>query len=211
MKVGILSFQGSFLDHSKSIYELGYESLLIKQSKDLLSVDALILPGGESTAMKKINQFSNLLTDLDQLIKDGDLVIQGGIDKKVTYHDPCYLGRANNIYDPPRNLISILKSQILEMKRSRRKSFCCGAGGSQMFKEPENGTQDININRTEEALSLDPDIIVLGGGVSNIPFLYDEGKKAVYDNVFNDLIEIPILKNSLGDSAGVFGACLLNI
>ena len=62
MKVGILSFQGSFLDHSKSIHELGYESLLIKQSKDLTSVDALILPGGESTAMKKINQFSNLLT-----------------------------------------------------------------------------------------------------------------------------------------------------
>ena len=58
---------------------------------------------------------------------------------------------------------------------------------------------------------LDPDVIVLGGGVSNIPFLYDEGKKAVYDNVFSDLIESPILKNSLGDSAGVFGACLLNI
>jgi len=58
---------------------------------------------------------------------------------------------------------------------------------------------------------LDPDVIVLGGGVSNIPFLYDEGKKAVYDNVFSDLIEIPILKNSLGDSAGVFGACLLNV
>ena len=57
---------------------------------------------------------------------------------------------------------------------------------------------------------LDPDIIVLGGGVSNIPFLYDEGKKAVYDKVFSDSIETPILKNSLGDSAGVFGACLLN-
>ena len=58
---------------------------------------------------------------------------------------------------------------------------------------------------------LAPDVIVLGGGVSNIPFLYDEGKKAVYDNVFSDLIEIPILKNSPGDSAGVFGACLLNV
>jgi fructokinase len=56
---------------------------------------------------------------------------------------------------------------------------------------------------------LDPDVIVLGGGVSNIPFLYDEGKKAVYDKVFSDSIETPILKNSLGDSAGVFGACLL--
>jgi len=57
---------------------------------------------------------------------------------------------------------------------------------------------------------LDPDVIVLGGGASNIPFLYDEGKKAVYDKVFSDSIETPILKNSLGDSAGVFGACLLN-
>ena len=57
---------------------------------------------------------------------------------------------------------------------------------------------------------LDPDVIVLGGGVSNIPFLYDEGKKAVYDKVFSDSIETPILKNSLGDSAGVFGACLLS-
>jgi fructokinase len=56
---------------------------------------------------------------------------------------------------------------------------------------------------------LDPDIIILGGGVSNIPFLYDQGKKAVYDKVFTDSIETPILKNSLGDSAGVFGACLL--
>ena len=57
---------------------------------------------------------------------------------------------------------------------------------------------------------LDPNVIVLGGGVSNIPFLYDEGKKVVYDKVFSDSIETPILKNSLGDSAGVFGACLLN-
>ena len=55
---------------------------------------------------------------------------------------------------------------------------------------------------------LDPDVIVLGGGVSNIPFLYDQGKKAVYDKVFSDSIETPILKNSLGDSAGVFGACI---
>ena len=56
---------------------------------------------------------------------------------------------------------------------------------------------------------LDPDVIVLGGGVSNIPFLYDEGKKAVYDKVFSDSVDTPILKNSLGDSAGVFGACMI--
>ena len=71
MKVGILSFQGSFLDHSKSINELGHDSLLIKQSKDLDSIDALILPGGESTAMKKINEYSDLLSEIDQIIKDG--------------------------------------------------------------------------------------------------------------------------------------------
>ena len=71
MKVGILSFQGSFLDHAKSITEIGYHPLLIKQTKDLDSIDALILPGGESTAMKKINEFSDLLINLDQIIKDG--------------------------------------------------------------------------------------------------------------------------------------------
>ena len=56
---------------------------------------------------------------------------------------------------------------------------------------------------------LDPDVVVLGGGVSNIPFLYDEGKNLIYKNVFNDLVDTPILKNKLGDSAGVFGASLL--
>ena len=69
--------------------------------------------------------------------------------KKVTYHDP-YLGRGINVYDIPRELISFLGVELVEMKRSRRMSFCCGAGGSQMFKEPEKGFQDININRTEK-------------------------------------------------------------
>ena len=71
MKVGILSFQGSFLDHAKSISEIGFNPLLIKQTKDLDSIDALILPGGESTAMKKINEFTGLLSNLDHIIKDG--------------------------------------------------------------------------------------------------------------------------------------------
>ena len=71
MKVGILSFQGSFLDHSKSVYEIGFHPLLIKQSRELDSIDALILPGGESTAMKKINEFNGLFSNLDQIIKDG--------------------------------------------------------------------------------------------------------------------------------------------
>ena len=94
------------------------------------------------------------------LINDGKLLVKGDLNgKKITYHDPCYLGRANNIYDNPREVIKQLGVELVEMKRSRRKSFCCGAGGAQMFKEPEKGTQDININRTEEALSLSPDFI----------------------------------------------------
>jgi len=70
----------------------------------------------------------------------------------ITYHDPCYLGRGNNIFNTPRELLKHVGFNILEMPRFKNKSFCCGAGGAQMFKEPEKGIQDININRTEEAL-----------------------------------------------------------
>ena len=97
--------------------------------------------------------------------------------KKVTYHDPCYLGRANNVYEIPRELIRFLGVELVEMKRSRRMSFCCGAGGSQMFKEPEKGSQDININRTEEALSMNPDIIATGCPFCNT--MMTDGVKSV--------------------------------
>ena len=98
-----------------------------------------------------------------ELVLEGKLTISANLKgTKVTYHDPCYLGRANNVYDAPRELIKSLGVELLEMKRTKSRSFCCGAGGSQMFKEPEAGTQDININRTEEALGLNPDIIATG-------------------------------------------------
>ncbi len=98
-----------------------------------------------------------------ELVSEGKLTISANLkDKKVTYHDPCYLGRANNVYDAPRDLIKSLGVELVEMKRTKSRSFCCGAGGSQMFKEPEPGAQDININRTEEALGLKPDIIATG-------------------------------------------------
>ena len=98
-----------------------------------------------------------------ELVSEGQLTISANLKgTKVTYHDPCYLGRANNVYDAPRDLIKSLGVQLVEMKRTKSRSFCCGAGGSQMFKEPEPGAQDININRTEEALGLKPDIIATG-------------------------------------------------
>ena len=113
-----------------------------------------------------------------ELISEGKLKVTGNLNgRKITYHDPCYLGRANNVYDSPRELIKLLGVELVEMKRSKRKSFCCGAGGAQMFKEPEKGQQDININRTEEALALKPDIIATGCPFCNT--MMTDGVKAV--------------------------------
>lgn len=101
---------------------------------------------------------------LQQLIDSGKLKVEGGAFKgtKITFHDPCYLGRANDVYEAPRAVISKLDVALSEMKRSRANGLCCGAGGAQMFKEPEKGTRDINIERTEEALELQPGIIAVG-------------------------------------------------
>ena len=101
---------------------------------------------------------------LQQLIAEGKLKVEGGVfkGKKITFHDPCYLGRANDVYEAPRQVISKLDAALSEMKRSRANGLCCGAGGAQMFKEPEKGNKDINIERTEEALGLNPEIIAVG-------------------------------------------------
>lgn len=98
---------------------------------------------------------------VQQLIDDGKLKVKGGnfAGKKITYHDACYLGRGNDIYEAPRTVIENLDANLAEMKRSRQNGFCCGAGGAQMFKEPEKGNKDVNIERTEEALSHSPDVI----------------------------------------------------
>lgn len=101
---------------------------------------------------------------IQDLMKQGKVSIQGGKfkGKRVTFHDPCYLGRANEVYDAPRELISALGVNLLEMKRSKRNSLCCGAGGAQMFKEPEKGDKDVNVLRTEDALETNPEIIATG-------------------------------------------------
>ncbi len=95
-------------------------------------------------------------TFLQQLINEGKIKLSGGgtfKGKKITYHDSCYLGRANNIYEAPREVLQALDADLVEMKKCRTTGLCCGAGGAQMFKEPEKGNQDINIARTEDALS----------------------------------------------------------
>jgi heterodisulfide reductase subunit D len=101
---------------------------------------------------------------LQDLLKEGKLKIEGGSfkGKKITFHDPCYLGRGNDVYEAPRALIEKLDSEFVEMKRSRANGLCCGAGGAQMFKEPEKGNKDVNVERTEDALEVSPDIIATG-------------------------------------------------
>ena len=98
---------------------------------------------------------------VQQLIDSGKLKVQGGefLGKKITYHDACYIGRGNDIYEAPRSVIVNLDANLAEMKRSRQNGLCCGAGGAQMFKEPEKGNKDVNIERSEEALALSPDVI----------------------------------------------------
>lgn len=100
---------------------------------------------------------------LQQLMDQGKLKVEGGNykGKKITFHDPCYLGRANDVYEAPRRVIMRLDSLMMEMKRSKANALCCGAGGAQMFKEPEPGEKDINMERAEEALSLQPDAIAV--------------------------------------------------
>ncbi len=101
---------------------------------------------------------------LKALLNEGRLKVEGGMfkGKRITYHDPCYLGRANNEYEAPRDLLRKLEVELVEMKRCKSRGLCCGAGGAQMFKEPEKGNKDINIERTEEALETEPTIIAAG-------------------------------------------------
>ncbi|MBA6155366.1 (Fe-S)-binding protein [Tenacibaculum sp. S7007] len=101
---------------------------------------------------------------ISKLIQDGRLSIDDTNlkGKRVTYHDPCYLGRANDVYETPRQLINRLGVKMTEMKRNKSTALCCGAGGAQMFKEPEKGDMDINVLRTEDALETNPQIIATG-------------------------------------------------
>ena len=98
---------------------------------------------------------------LQQLLEEGKISLEGGKykGKRITYHDPCYLGRGNQVYETPRDLIRKLDAELIEMKSCKQRGLCCGAGGAQMFKEPEKGDKDINIARTEQAMETGAEII----------------------------------------------------
>ncbi len=131
---------------------------------------------------------------LQQLIDDGKIkMTEGGSfkGKKITYHDSCYLGRANNIYEAPRKVLEMLDGDLVEMKRCKTKGLCCGAGGAQMFKDAEKGSKEVNIERTEEALATGAEIIA-----SACPFCMTmmtdgvKGKEKENTVVVKDLAEL---------------------
>ena len=99
---------------------------------------------------------------LQQLIEEGRIKMKEGGSfkgKRITYHDSCYLGRANGIYEAPRKVLEALDSELVEMKRCRSNGFCCGAGGAQMFKEEEKGNTRVNWDRTNEAISTGSQVV----------------------------------------------------
>lgn len=120
---------------------------------------------------------------INSLIQEGKIKLKENGDfkgKRITYHDSCYLGRANQIYEAPRNILAELDVDLVEMKRSRKNGLCCGAGGAQMWKEDEPGNKRINLERVEEALETNPDFVV-----ANCPFcitMLQDGLKAKEKN-----------------------------
>jgi Fe-S oxidoreductase len=138
---------------------------------------------------------------IQQLIDEGKLKAEGGESfkgKRITYHDPCYLGRGNNVYEAPRKALEILDTELVELKRCKSNGLCCGAGGAQMFKEPEKGNKDINIERMDDILESKASIVaaacpfcmtMLSDGVKNTD---NEQKITVLD-----IAEITVRANGL--------------
>jgi len=151
---------------------------MLYQMQTLTNIDLL-----NSYGVKKIitcdphvyNTFKNEYPDFDgnfevihhtqflqKMIADGKLIINSDLfkNKTLTYHDPCYLGRANGEYNAPREVLSSIPSTLIEMKRNRSQALCCGAGGGQMFKEAEKGDKEVFMERTEDVLETGANVIV---------------------------------------------------
>jgi heterodisulfide reductase subunit D len=134
----------------------------------------------------------NYLQFLESYIKEGKLSINPSFcqDTTITFHDPCYLGRANDMYDEPRNILNKITTGFVEMERHKSFALCCGAGGAQMFKEAEKGNKEVFIERTEEALRTGAKIIA-----TSCPFcmtMISDGLK--YKNVENDVKNFDIIE-----------------
>ena len=119
--------------------------------------------GGQYEVVHHTQLISSLISEGRLKLKNGD-TYKG---EKITFHDPCYLGRGNDVYEAPREMIAALDADLAEMKRSRKNGLCCGAGGAQMFKEAEKGSGEINVARTADALATGARVIATGGPFCN--------------------------------------------
>lgn len=136
---------------------------------------------------------------IKQLIASGRLKVDGDTykDKRITFHDPCYLGRANTEYDAPRDVLQHTKASLVEMKRHKSTALCCGAGGAQMFKEPEKGDKDVNVLRTEDALGTNPNIIATGCPYCNT--MMTDGIKAKEKEAEIEVLDVAeLIANAMG-------------
>lgn len=134
---------------------------------------------------------------IQSLIEQGKLIPEGGHDftgKKITFHDPCYLGRGNNVYEAPRKALEILDADLVELKRCKSNGLCCGAGGGQMFKEPEKGLRDVNMERIDDVIESKAEIVA-----SACPFcmtMLSDGVKEKEIQVL-DIAEITVKANNI--------------
>lgn len=141
------------------------------------------------------SQLIQSLIDEGKLIPSDHKVFKG---KKIAYHDPCYLGRGNDIYEAPRKVLESLDADLVELKRCKKNGLCCGAGGAQMFKEPESGVKDINIERIEDVKESKADIVA-----SACPFcmtmLRDGVKTKEMEKSIEvlDIAELTVISNNL--------------
>ena len=152
----------------------------------------LLKPVKKKASLKKTGKESGAPSQsaqdrfLQQMIDEGKIKLkEGGVfkGKKITYHDSCYLGRANDIYEAPRKVLEALDAELVEMKRCRSNGLCCGAGGAQMFKEEEKGTTRINFERSEEAMNTGAEIIAAACPFCNTMLTDGVKNKEKEDNV----------------------------
>ena len=128
---------------------------------------------------------------LQELIEQGKINITDSNEwkgKSITYHDSCYLGRANEIYEAPRKVLESLDMELREMKRCKSKGLCCGAGGAQMFKEEEKGDKRVNMERADEAIETKSDFVA-----SACPFcntMLTDGIKNRNEEVNTEVLDI---------------------
>lgn len=138
---------------------------------------------------------------LQELINEGKVELKGGGEfkgRKITYHDSCFLGRANNVYSAPRAVLEALDAELVEMKRCKTRGLCCGAGGAQMFKDAEKGNKEINIERTEEALETKADTIAVA-----CPFCMTMMSDGVKNKEKEDSVKVKDLAELIAESEGL--------